>query len=81
MFGGSGTQPLAQLTNARVEVLTAIVSFERVFEVLDFPPSIAPRPGAVDLVDSTGRVELEHVSFRHSPAGLVSFQTVKKQNP
>ena len=41
-------QPLAQLTNARVDVLTALVSFERVFEVLDFPPAIADRPGADD---------------------------------
>ena len=40
-------QPLTQLANARVDVLTALVSFERVFEVLDFPPLIADRPGAV----------------------------------
>ena len=36
-------QPLTQLANARVDVLTALVSFERVFEVLDFPPLIADR--------------------------------------
>ena len=61
-------QPLAQLTNSRVDVLTALVSFERVFEVLDFPAAIADRPGAVDLVDPQGRIELDHVWFRH-PAG------------
>ena len=61
-------QPLAQLTNSRVDVLTALVSFERVFEVLDFPASITDRPGAVDLVDPKGRIELDHVWFRH-PAG------------
>ena len=42
-------QPLTQLANARVDVLTALVSFERVFEVLDFPPLITEPPGAVDL--------------------------------
>jgi ATP-binding cassette subfamily B protein len=64
-------QPLTQLANARVDVLTALVSFERVFEVLDFPPLISDRPGAVDLVEPTGHVEFDHVWFRH-PAGAVS---------
>src|SRR5437588_457796 len=40
-------QPLTQLTNARVDVLTTLVSFERVFEVLDFPPLVYDRPGAL----------------------------------
>ncbi len=61
-------QPLTGLTNARVDLMTAMVSFERVFEVLDAPESITDRPGAVDLVAPTGRIELEHVSFRY-PAG------------
>ena len=54
MYVGQMYQPLAQLTNSRVDILTALVSFERVFEVLDFPASIADRPGAVDLVDPQG---------------------------
>ncbi len=69
--------PLAQLTNSRVDILTALVSFERVFEVLDFPASIADAPGAVDLVDPRGVVELDHVWFRHPPgreASLVSLE-------
>jgi ATP-binding cassette subfamily B protein len=61
-------QPLVQLTNARVDVMTALVSFERVFEVLDFPPAIADRDDATDLGAVEGRVELDHVWFRH-PAG------------
>ncbi len=60
-------QPLAQLTNSRVDVLTALVSFERVFEVLDFPAAIIDRPDAVDLVSPSGRVEFDHVWFRHPP--------------
>jgi ATP-binding cassette subfamily B protein len=70
-------QPLAQLTNSRVDILTALVSFERVFEVLDFPASIADRPGAVDLVQPEGRVEFEHVWFRHPPGNQVSIPSLE----
>jgi ATP-binding cassette, subfamily B, bacterial len=48
-------QPLTGLTNARVDLMTSMVSFERVFEVLDAPESIHERPGAVDLVDAPRR--------------------------
>ena len=61
-------QPLTGLTNARVDLMTALVSFERVFEVLDAPEAIVDRPAAVDLVHPVGRVELRHVRFRY-PAG------------
>lgn len=49
IYVGQVYSPLAQLTTARVDIMTAFVSFERVFEVLDFEPSIAERPGAFDL--------------------------------
>ena len=61
-------QPLTGLTNARVDLMTSMVSFERVFEVLDAPEAIQERPGAVDLVDPTGRVEFDDVVFRYPPA-------------
>lgn len=61
-------QPLTGLTNARVDLMTAMVSFERVFEVLDAPEFVTDRPGAVDLVQPQGRVELRDVWFRY-PAG------------
>src|SRR5207302_10332622 len=70
-------QPLAQLTNSRVDVLTALVSFERVFEVLDFPPAIADRPDAVELVEPQGRIELDHVWFRHPPGRDVSLESLE----
>jgi len=70
-------QPLAQLTNARVDVLTALVSFERVFEVLDFPPAIADRPNAIDLVAPRGRIEFDHVWFRHPPGRDVSLESLE----
>ena len=77
LYVGQMYQPLAQLTNSRVDILTALVSFERVFEVLDFPASIADRPGAVDLVSPEGRVEFEHVWFRHPPGNQVSIASLE----
>ena len=77
MYVGQMYQPLAQLTNSRVDILTALVSFERVFEVLDFPASIADKPGAVDLVDPQGRVEFDHVWFRHPPGNQVSIPSLE----
>jgi ATP-binding cassette subfamily B protein len=71
-------QPLTQLTNARVDVMTALVSFERVFEVLDFPPLVAERPGAVDLVEPEGRITFDHVWFRHPPAALASLASLEE---
>ena len=71
-------QPLTQLTNARVDVMTALVAFDRVFEVLDFEPLIKERPGAFDLVKPKGRVELEHVWFRHPPAALSSLASLEE---
>ena len=70
-------QPLTALTNAPVDLMTALVSFERVFEVLDAPVSIADRPGAVDLVDPVGRVELDHVSFRYPAPSEVSVASLE----
>lgn len=61
--------PLTMLTNARVDVMTAFVSFERVFEVLDTPNGVADHPGAVDLPRPRGLVELHSVSFRYPVAG------------
>ncbi|MGH8977752.1 MAG: ABC transporter ATP-binding protein, partial [Acidimicrobiia bacterium] len=59
LYVGQIYQPLAQLTNARVEVLTALVSFERVFEVLDCPPLVREREHAHALTRPVGRVTFE----------------------
>lgn len=64
--------PLTQLTNARVEVMTALVSFERVFEVLDSPAPIADRPGAIDLVGTRGLIELDDVHFAYPDEPIVA---------
>jgi ATP-binding cassette subfamily B protein len=71
-------QPLTQLANARVDVLTALVSFERVFEVLDFPPLIGDRPAAIDLVEPDGRIEFDHVWFRHPAAAVSSLASLEE---
>ena len=63
--------PLTALTNARVDVMTAFVSFERVFEVLDTPNPIADRPGAVDLVDPRGRIEFDDLRFAYPDEPIV----------
>jgi ATP-binding cassette, subfamily B, bacterial len=60
--------PLAQLSNARVDLMTALVSFERVFEVLDLETPIADSPGALTLERPQGHVRFERVSFRY-PSG------------
>ncbi|MFN0071803.1 MAG: ABC transporter ATP-binding protein [Chloroflexota bacterium] len=65
--------PLSALTNARVEFATSLVSFERVFEVLDLPVEIAQSPHAVTLDEVQGRVQFEHVWFSYGelpPASL-----------
>ena len=59
-------QPLTGLTNARVDLLTSFVSFDRVFEVLDAPVSIADKPGAIDLVNPRGRIEFDRVTGKNS---------------
>jgi ATP-binding cassette subfamily B protein len=72
-------QPLTGLTNARVDLMTSMVSFERVFEVLDAPEPIVDRPGAVDLVDCTGSVTLDSVVFRYPAASASAVATMEQQ--
>lgn len=69
-------QPLTALTNARIDVMTAFVSFERVFEVLDIRNPIQDRPGAIDLVDVRGEVELDDVWFTYPTADDVSLPSL-----
>ncbi|MCO6449948.1 MAG: ABC transporter ATP-binding protein [Caldilineales bacterium] len=58
--------PLAALANARVELATSMVSFERVFEVLDLPHEIADAPDAVELKAVRGVVTFDNVSFSYA---------------
>jgi ATP-binding cassette, subfamily B, bacterial len=69
--------PLTRLTNAQVDVMTSIVSFERVFEVLDATQAIQDAPGAYDLVDPEGRIEAEDVWFRYPAPSTVSIASLE----
>lgn len=57
--------PLAGLSNVQVSIMTALVSFERVFEVLDLPQAIREKPDAVPVPAGPVRLSLEHVFFRY----------------
>ncbi|HZS13487.1 MAG TPA: ABC transporter ATP-binding protein [Candidatus Dormibacteraeota bacterium] len=69
--------PLTALSNVNVDVMTALVSFERVFEVLDLPPMIADKPGAVTLPRGRARVEFDHVEFGYPTAEEVSLASLE----
>jgi ATP-binding cassette subfamily B protein len=69
--------PLQGLSNVRIDVMTALVSFERVFEVLDLPSSIQEKPDAVALPVTASRVEFDHVSFRYPRAEVISLASLE----
>lgn len=69
--------PLTALSNVRVDVMTALVSFERVFEVLDLPPLVKQAPDAVPVPDGPLGVIFDHVSFRYPTAAEVSLASLE----
>ncbi len=69
--------PLTSLSNVNVDVMTALVSFERVFEVLDLPPMVADRPGAVELPRDADTIEFDAVDFRYPTAAEVSLASLE----
>ncbi|WP_166847433.1 ABC transporter ATP-binding protein [Isoptericola sp. BMS4] len=73
--------PLTAMSNVQVDVMTALVSFERVLEVLDLEPTVAERPGASDLRTAVAahgaRIELDHVTFRYPRADEVSLASLE----
>ncbi len=69
--------PLTALSNVNVDVMTALVSFDRVFEVLDLAPLIAEQPGAVQLARGPVAVEFEHVDFSYPTAEEVSLASLE----
>ena len=69
--------PLTALASARVEVMSALVSFERVFEVLDLVPLIRDKPNARALPDEPVSVEFEDVRFAYPSADKVSLASLE----
>ncbi|WP_041314645.1 ABC transporter ATP-binding protein [Saccharothrix espanaensis] len=70
--------PLTALASARVEVMSALVSFERVFEVLDLKPLISERPDPERVPDGAVSVEFENVSFAYPSADKVSLASLEE---
>jgi ATP-binding cassette subfamily B protein len=71
--------PITSLSNLQVDVMTALVSFDRVFEVLDLQPMIRDRDAAVDLPQplADASVEFDHVDFRYPTAAEVSLASLE----
>jgi ATP-binding cassette subfamily B protein len=69
--------PLTALSNARVDIMSALVSFDRVFEVLDLPPMIEDDPDAIDLPASARSIEFDNVRFSYPTAGEVSLASLE----
>jgi ATP-binding cassette, subfamily B, bacterial len=70
--------PLTQLSNIRVDVMSAMVSFDRVFEVLDLEPMIREAPDAVPVPADDRSVEFEHVSFSYPSGTDVSLPSLEE---
>jgi ATP-binding cassette subfamily B protein len=69
--------PLTALSNVRVDIMTALVSFERVFEVLDLPPLVAEAPDARPIPAGPTSVELRDVHFTYPGADEVSLASLE----
>ncbi len=69
--------PLTALSNVQIDVMTALVSFDRVFEVLDLPPMITDKPDARPVPPGPARIEFDHVDFRYPSAEEVSLASLE----
>lgn len=69
--------PLTGLANVRVDVMTALVSFERVFEVLDLPSLVRDRETTVPVPSGSLDIEFDHVTFRYPQASEVSLASLE----
>ena len=69
--------PLTALSNVRIDVMTSLVSFERVFEVLDLEPMVKNRENAMDLKPSHPKIEFKDVSFSYPRAEEISLASLE----
>lgn len=69
--------PLTALSNVRIDVMTSLVSFERVFEVLDLEPMVKNRDGAKVLVTKEPRIEFDDVNFSYPRAEEISLASLE----
>jgi ATP-binding cassette subfamily B protein len=69
--------PLTSLSNVRVDVMTALVSFERVFEVLDLEPMVHDEVGATGITSMRPSIEFDHVQFSYPKASEISLASLE----
>ena len=69
--------PLTALSNVRIDVMTSLVSFERVFEVLDLEPMVKSREGASDHVGSNPRIVFDNVGFAYPRSNEISLASLE----
>lgn len=69
--------PLTSLSNVRVDVMTALVSFERVFEVLDLEPMVVSAPDAIAVSAEIPTVKFNHVTFSYPKAEEISLASLE----
>ena len=69
--------PLTALSNVRIDVMTSLVSFERVFEVLDLEPMVKNRDNAVVLKTTEPRIEFKNVNFSYPRAEEISLASLE----
>jgi ATP-binding cassette subfamily B protein len=69
--------PLTQLSNLNLDVMTALVSFERIFEVLDIEPMIREDTDAIDVPRGAASIEFDHVDFSYPTAQEVSLASLE----
>jgi ATP-binding cassette subfamily B protein len=69
--------PLTALSNVRIDVMTSLVSFERVFEVLDLEPMVKNRENAIDLKPPHPKIEFKNVSFSYPRAEEISLASLE----
>ena len=69
--------PLTALSNVRIDVMTALVSFERVFEVLDLQPMVSDKPGAKVLEAKNPTIEFRGVGFHYPRAEEISLASLE----
>jgi ATP-binding cassette subfamily B protein len=69
--------PLTALSNVRIDVMTSLVSFERVFEVLDLEPMVKNRENAIELKTAQPRIEFKNVNFSYPRAEEISLASLE----
>jgi ATP-binding cassette subfamily B protein len=69
--------PLTALSNIRIDVMTSLVSFERVFEVLDLKPMVESKVGAIALAPSKPKIEFKEVDFSYPKADEISLASLE----